>query len=351
MNVTIQNLKIFIDNITLSLCCRDGGDGTGSEPIIRECNTNNNIRLLEKKDIIGTGLHRSGWPYVYSHLQKINDKNGSILLDDFVEQNFCYKHNPEVYTQPWVGIFHHPPNPPYFSNENERLSNMVNMLEFKESAKNLKAAITLSEYSASYLREVLKCPVYVIKHPAYIPGEKWSFEKFLDDGARILQLGFYLRNTQLINQIDPLPASKKTRLWTRKSWVREYDRKVQEFWEEVGGRETKDVAEDLLFLPPSQFDKLLTNSVVVMEVFDASANNGVLDCIVRNTPLIINKHPAVVEYLGEDYPLYFDHPNDIPNLYYDKINEAHHYMKYVLDKSFLDANIFTSKLVNLVKNL
>jgi hypothetical protein len=31
-----------------------------------------------------------------------------------------------------------------------------------------------------------------------------------------------------------------------------------------------------------------------------------LECIVRNNPIIVNKNKAIVELLGEKYPLYYE---------------------------------------------
>lgn len=42
-----------------------------------------------------------------------------------------------------------------------------------------------------------------------------------------------------------------------------------------------------------------------MNLIDASAVNTVIECIIRNTPLIVNRRPAIVEILGDDYPLYY----------------------------------------------
>ena len=56
-------------------------------------------------------------------------------------------------------------------------------------------------------------------------------------------------------------------------------------------------------LSDSAYDELLSDIVVFLNLIDASAVNTVIECIVRNTPLIINRLPAIVEILGEDYPL------------------------------------------------
>ena len=46
--------------------------------------------------------------------------------------------------------------------------------------------------------------------------------------------------------------------------------------------------------------------MVFLDLYDSSANNAVIECIARGTPLLINPIPGVVEYLGEDYPFYFN---------------------------------------------
>jgi hypothetical protein len=50
-----------------------------------------------------------------------------------------------------------------------------------------------------------------------------------------------------------------------------------------------------------------------MDLYDATSNNAIVECIIRNTPIIVNKLPGVVDYLGENYPLYF---NILRVLYY-----------------------------------
>jgi polysaccharide pyruvyl transferase WcaK-like protein len=55
-----------------------------------------------------------------------------------------------------------------------------------------------------------------------------------------------------------------------------------------------------------EYDELLSNNIVFIHLIDASTVNTILECIARNTPIIVNNHPAVIELLGKDYPLYYD---------------------------------------------
>ena len=91
------------------------------------------------------------------------------------------------------------------------------------------------------------------------------------------------------------------------------------------------------FLENNDYDNLLSENVVYINLVDASAVNTIIECIVRSTPIIVNKHPAVVELLGETYPLYFTSNHDdyykinleINNmLQTDRlIRRAHYYLK------------------------
>ena len=101
-----------------------------------------------------------------------------------------------------------------------------------------------------------------------------------------------------------------------------------------------------------EYDDILSKNIVFVDLFDASANNTVLECIIRNTPIIINRLPAVVEYLGAEYPLYFNNLEQVNNLLnQDNLIRATEYLKN-LDKRELNIEYFTKKIFSLVnKNL
>jgi hypothetical protein len=94
-----------------------------------------------------------------------------------------------------------------------------------------------------------------------------------------------------------------------------------------------------------EYDELLSQNVCFIDLYDAAANNVVLECILRSTPLIVNKVGGVVEYLGNDYPLYFENLDEVPGLLSNcnKIVEAHYYLKN-LDKSDLTIDRFKQSL-------
>lgn len=93
------------------------------------------------------------------------------------------------------------------------------------------------------------------------------------------------------------------------------------------------------------YDHLLTENVVFLPLLKAEAVNTVLDCIVRNTPLIVSYLPAVVDYLGPGYPGYFSEYQEAekklgtPSV----LRYCHEYLKR-MDKSFLTSEYFLTHL-------
>ena len=89
-----------------------------------------------------------------------------------------------------------------------------------------------------------------------------------------------------------------------------------------------------------KYDNLLSENIVLFDFYDISASNLLVECIVRNTPMIIKKHPAVIEYIGEEYPLYFENLSDVSAMITsEKIKSAYGYL-CELDKSRYTINKF-----------
>ena len=83
------------------------------------------------------------------------------------------------------------------------------------------------------------------------------------------------------------------------------------------------------FLENEAYDDLLSENLVFIDLYDTSANNTVIESIARGTPIVVCRHPAVEEYLGSDYPLFFDELDQVPKLLMDasRIEAAHQMLK------------------------
>jgi len=54
-----------------------------------------------------------------------------------------------------------------------------------------------------------------------------------------------------------------------------------------------------------EYDDLLSEAVVFIHLCDSSATNTIIECIARNTPILVNRSKPIVEYLGDAYPYYY----------------------------------------------
>jgi hypothetical protein len=104
-------------------------------------------------------------------------------------------------------------------------------------------------------------------------------------------------------------------------------------------------------LDNQQYDEILTCNIVFINLLDASAVNTVIECIIRNTPIFINKTEFTIEMLGEKYPLFYNNPLEVLNLLNLKnIKKAHIYLSK-LNKDKYNINTFLQHFTDIVKKL
>ena len=92
---------------------------------------------------------------------------------------------------------------------------------------------------------------------------------------------------------------------------------------------------------------------------DASTVNTIIECIIRNTPIIVNKHPAAVELLGEKYPLFYSCEEDYVKMSMEinglldnpeAIYNAYKYLKH-MDKHLFMIDYFIQSLKSCMKHV
>lgn len=98
-------------------------------------------------------------------------------------------------------------------------------------------------------------------------------------------------------------------------------------------------------LDDEAYDALLCENIVFLRLYDASACNTLIECVVRNTPILINRLPAVEEVLGKDYPLYYSSLAEAlaKSRRYDLVADAHRYLRR-LDKSHYRVESFVEQV-------
>lgn len=99
-------------------------------------------------------------------------------------------------------------------------------------------------------------------------------------------------------------------------------------------------------LDDEQYQKVITGSVVFLSLdADGIASTLLVECIQSSTPILLRRYEVAKEYLGEEYPLFFDsiaHAGQL--LTQDKIEAAREYMNK-MDKRRFSPDYFIEALV------
>jgi hypothetical protein len=312
--------------------------------------------------------HRAGWPFVVDQLQQASGFP-DMLLEDYVEYTFSTKprqptptdvlkaslrsmarwilppsRNPLVWTEPWVGIFHNPPNVPSWFHAALDPADLLNGLRLRQSLPQLRGAVALSEYLAAWLRQRLDAPVIALKHPTAFDARQFDWDAFeANPEKKLVQIGWYLRNYRAIYQVSVPPWLTKAHLVQNEPVIIDARQATDEH-AETRHRPDVGAVQELSYLPADAYDRLLTDNLVFIEVITSSANNAVVEAIARDTPIVINRHPAVVEYLGPDYPLLYDDIAQVQSLLtIPRIRDAHAYIR-AMDKTDLTVEHFIDQM-------
>jgi hypothetical protein len=266
----------------------------------------------------------------------------------------------------WVGIAHAPHNYPEFIGEivNQYPEYYVKKYKFKSLWKRCRGLFTLSEYVANEWRRLLpNVKIEVLTHPTEVVTNKFTFTKYQQNNDKqILQIGYWLRKLGSIMKAET-NGIKKTIISPEISYFIPHISKIVEScirneldepnfkftygqknfgnnklkFEKLCDKYNVNLIEKV---SNEKYDNLLSENIVLFDFYDISASNLLVECIVRNTPMIIKRHPAVIEYIGEEYPLYFENLSDVSAMITsEKIKSAYGYL-CELDKSRYTINKF-----------
>lgn len=193
----------------------------------------------------------------------------------------------------------------------------------------------------------------MIKHPVVdtnIPC--FNIQSYMKNNNKyLIQIGQQLRKMTSIFLVNQPKNIKKLWLFGTKN----FEKCKYLLNEEITYLDLKDIKIDSVSFyyteTFNEYDELLTKNIVFVDLFDAAANNTVLECIIRNTPIIINKLEGVIEYLGKDYPLYFNELTDISKLMTtQKLLSAYLYLKN-MNKEDLTISYFCKKVITNISRL
>lgn len=426
-----------------------------------------NINYIDQFDY--SGVHRSGWQFVYENVKYLHNDASDLYLDLYLDRTFHWNKeiNKELglipYRKNWVGFVHHTFDTSFSEYNNY---NLLNNPDFIESLKYCKGIFVLSKYlKKQFLEEFYKrniyVPVYDLVHPTEISSvPQFTWKKFLNNNdKKIVHVGGWLRNIFSFYHLD-IPKKHKFAIHNSLCDIIN-NHKIEETMRKVALKgaymnnyyPTSDLPNKLqnflneLDVPPepecnnscknsshccqnicqnccqnichnccqnicqnccqntsqnscqnisqncsqnshelrnnwykhfhghvkymcnsvdfidkldnNEYDRLLTENIVFINLVDASAVNTIIECIVRNTPIIVNNHPAVVELLGQNYPLYYTNSQnyfEMNKQVYDllsntnNIKKAYQYLTN-LEKHRFNINNFKTQFVNYIQQI
>ena len=327
--------------------------------------------LICKQIYDNYGLHYCGWKYVINNFLKIysesiNNYKTKFFFDEWLEKLLIWGDKKEsnmivdavkTGNLKMITFVHNPPfkkwyNPSYANQIHESIiynelhtnTNLFKQLEQNKLTENIHYLYTLSLDHKEYLYNTypkMRTKLVSVLHPIEITGKEQTFDFTLFClNKQIYHIGWWLRNfNSFIN--FKIPDEFNKTILIKNSF--------EEDWNTLSNRMNpkKDIT-IIKELNNNDYAKIFTNSCMYLDLEDATANNVILECIKFNTPVIIRKIPAVIEYLGINYPLYFENEKDLNMLasndyLCNKITEANVYLQN-MDKSHILCETFSDKI-------
>lgn len=408
-----------------------------------------NINYIDQHDY--SGVHRSGWHYVYEKISFLHNESSSLFLDLYLDRTFHWNNDINKilgiipYKQLWCGFIHHTFDTEFSDYNCVELFKNVNFIESLQYCKGLfvlsntlrdKIVIELNKLSSSLNNSkhtIYTPPVLSYIHPTETDVKCFTLDNFKNNNdKKLIHIGGWLRhvynfykltipetilmrnsfniyekyilhrkkvdtikkvalkgknmnnyfpNDSLLTDLQSLfinyqndhndtngessSSSTNSNISTNGN-VSSHgnsngnvssngnsnivsDKNILNNWHKHFYQDMTNIfnsVEIIYYMDNQSYDTLLSENIIFLNLVDASAVNTLIECIVRNTPIVINKIPAVVELLGKNYPLYYDNIDEVYNLINERnIINAYKYLVNI-DKKKFTITYFTSYFIN-----
>jgi hypothetical protein len=264
--------------------------------------------------------HFKGWNWVRDEvLDHFQHTKQRILLDMFVERTFFWNPNPEErnfrFERPWAAFVHTTPhNNAAYDLKGQNLNALLAEPAFLESLPLCKGLIALSRQNQSYLRQRLldigfDIPVYRLFHPN-IPMDTPRLPCSIDLGTAaeplVFHVGWHLRSFSAFANLD-VDRSRKVLLIPKNIPKDHFVQEVVNKELRLNGMGPMETYFGNAFTASQDdYAHILRNALVFNHYVEPAGSNLISECISAGTRLLINRHPAFEEYLGADYPLFYE---------------------------------------------
>jgi len=379
-------------------------------------NNNTKLNFAYIDNFFNDYTHRSGWYYVSKNLiDKFHNNNGSIIVDLYLDRTFLWNSSLNEalkkipYKNDWIGFIHHTPNSEYSKHS---LDNILASPLFKISLKKCKGIFVLSTYMKNYLENIIKIKVkiYVLIHPTEKTTIKFNYNNFINNNDKsIIQIGNWLRNyysiyllnidtdklkinKSILKGLNNVPTLNELLQLVQKTDFSKIDicnnnidicnnnidicNNNTDICNNntdicntnnilnieicntdnilnIDNIESKYSEVNIInHLNDSEYDILLSKNIVFLNLINMSACNTLIECVIRNTPIVINRLEAAEEILGSNYPLFYSTLAEAEKLVTDlKLIKSAHLYLVKLDKTNLHINTFMNNFEQIINQL
>lgn len=333
-------------------------------------------------------IHRSGWQYVINNIISLRpetNKCDQVIIDTYMDKTFgwsssIYEAKKVIpYTSSWYGFLHHT----NYSKLDYNINKTLNSPAFVKSSKQCKGIFVFTKDLQSQVISIIQdllnsktikynIPVWVVPYPTELEVLPFSMKDFTHNPKpKIVQIGSFLRDLFGIYRLEVDPNSKIHKAILTKNTIKIGNTDLD--IDKLSIYEPKNICDididdslvqgvkDYIFeveksvqplsrMSNKDYDILLSKNIVFLDLLDAAAVNTLVECIVRGTPVLVNKLPGVKEFLGNDYPFYYTsyYEASIKATNMNAIEQTNKYLKE-LDLSRYEVQELTDSLMTIIK--
>lgn len=287
--------------------------------------------------------HFNGWVSIIESLSRVFTRK-DFVLHPFLDRDtlFFFDNLKVLKGKPWVGIVHFPTHGAPLLHPEVNSINVVKKINASEYKDNCSGLIVLTNKAKETLSQFTDIPIHRLWHPKFVGKNSFDITSYFRNpiirhpGKAYRDFYPYFQfQTELKKEIYIEPENK---------WL------IDNSLELSGSLINDSVSIKTTFLKAKKYIKNLTTSIGFSYYYDCEASNSILEHLMTHTPIIVNRLPSIEEYLGSDYPMYYEDiihsPNDFV-LNKKFITEVSLYLKDRSSKKRFTVEKFCSDINNL----
>jgi len=252
--------------------------------------------------------HFNGWVSIIESLSKVFTRK-DFVLHPFLDRDtlFFFDNLKVLKGKPWVGIIHFPTHGAPLLHPEVNSINVVKKINSSEYKDRCNGLIVLTNKAKETLSKFTDIPIYRLWHPKFVGKNSFNIKLYFNNPI-IRHPGKAYRDFCPYFKF-PTKLKKEIHIQPQNKWL------IDQTLELSGACTDDSIVINTTFLKDKQYIKNLITSIGFGYWFDCEASNSILEHLMTGTPIIANKLPSIIEYLGKDYPMYYENIISDPDSY------------------------------------